>query len=387
MNAAVADNGEKGRAWAADRLKDPSLFAAVFCDAIQTTRTGTFGRRAVRLVDQLRWDELISLVGDEQALREHIGLLPAELTSEDETIGRAINLAERYLTGWRPTPFESPITVQASRHAPQAFLTPPPTQPWPDLVLRAVGVFPQPPTASGAPELDSDFRQTMLAALEGSELSALRERISRRLGLATDHLTWRRDSDLPSSTTASFKSGPEDENAVPAPLEYRCVVQLPTALSPSTVLVVCDGFLRLPRDGGQKDLSDVSPLLTLADVANVLAVLLRMAGEELPEGALSLLTGSHLPLTSVELHLAAARPNPSAESKAMTLADTIDLGPLGATIRSLPSEGSFAAGGNLALQGDREPGNLVLRALRRMASDWGYDEPDAGLPQPGSVPG
>ncbi len=154
----------------------------------------------------------------------------------------------------------------------------------------------------------------------------------------------------------------------------------------SNTVVVVDGYVRLP-ERWETGRSTDPRLLSVADVAHMLAVMLRFAAEELPERCLSALAGGRQPRTAVEVHLTGARVDPTGQSQPKTLAETIDLAPLGPTIRSDPNEWSYAARGDLPLEGDHDPGDLAVRALRKMASDWGYDDPDPGLPTFGSVLG
>ena len=65
-------------------------------------RSQSMGSRAVRLKPRLAWDVLIDLYGDENVLRDRIDQLKASPPSE---IGDLFELADKYLSGWRPGDF------------------------------------------------------------------------------------------------------------------------------------------------------------------------------------------------------------------------------------------------------------------------------------------
>ena len=66
-------------------------------------RSQSMGSRAVRLKPRLAWDILIDLYGDENVLRVRIDQLKE--SSPDE-IGDLFELADKYLSGWRPKDFD-----------------------------------------------------------------------------------------------------------------------------------------------------------------------------------------------------------------------------------------------------------------------------------------
>lgn len=62
----------------------------------------SFGSRTVRRKPRLAWETLIELYGDENTLQQRIHALKA---SPPDTIDDLLNLAEKYLAGWRPKDF------------------------------------------------------------------------------------------------------------------------------------------------------------------------------------------------------------------------------------------------------------------------------------------
>ena len=72
---------------------------AVLRSARGEVRSQTLGSRAVRRTFRLDWDALIELYGNEQILRERIKQLR---TTDPKGVGDLLDLAEKYLSGWRP---------------------------------------------------------------------------------------------------------------------------------------------------------------------------------------------------------------------------------------------------------------------------------------------
>ncbi|WP_228378244.1 KAP family P-loop NTPase fold protein [Teredinibacter turnerae] len=75
---------------------------ALLKSARSDVRIQSMGSRAVRLKPRLAWDILIDLYGDENVLRDRIDQLKA---SPPDEIGDLFELADKYLSGWRPKDF------------------------------------------------------------------------------------------------------------------------------------------------------------------------------------------------------------------------------------------------------------------------------------------
>lgn len=82
----------------------PQLTQAILRSARTETLSQSMGRRTVRRSPRLAWDVLIELYGDESTLRERIESLKA---TRPEGADDLLELADRYLGGWRPGPFDS----------------------------------------------------------------------------------------------------------------------------------------------------------------------------------------------------------------------------------------------------------------------------------------
>ncbi len=169
MIFALQDGTEEQRAWADRCLDDPQLFAAILRDAVQATKMGAIARLATRTAEQLRWDELKTLASGESPLSKHLSKLRKnDALRNNDANKRAMELAESYLDGWRPTPFEPTVVSHPAHYAPQGFLAPSASRPWPDLVARAVGVFAQHSVAARESDMGLDFRRAFEAALADS---------------------------------------------------------------------------------------------------------------------------------------------------------------------------------------------------------------------------
>ena len=80
----------------------PALTQAVIRAARSDVRSQTMGSRAVRRLPRLAWDALVEIYGAEVTLKERIENLKA---TQPEDSDQLLELAEKYLDGWRPTEF------------------------------------------------------------------------------------------------------------------------------------------------------------------------------------------------------------------------------------------------------------------------------------------
>ena len=80
----------------------PQMTLALLKSARSEVRSQAMGSRAVRRSARLAWDVLIELYGDEDTLRERIENLKA---TQPEGVDELLQLADKYLGGWRPGDF------------------------------------------------------------------------------------------------------------------------------------------------------------------------------------------------------------------------------------------------------------------------------------------
>ncbi|OEU70593.1 MAG: NTPase KAP [Desulfovibrio sp. S3730MH75] len=81
----------------------PQVTYALLKSARSEVRSQSMGSRAVRLKPRLAWDILTELYGDEDILRDRIEALKATPPQEIEDL---FDLADKYLSGWRPKEFD-----------------------------------------------------------------------------------------------------------------------------------------------------------------------------------------------------------------------------------------------------------------------------------------
>jgi predicted KAP-like P-loop ATPase len=94
---------ETGSSEAAVVISDSSdLTLAMLRNARSEVRSQSFGSRAVRRSPRLDWQNLVDLYGDEATLKERIEALKA---SDPEDADDILELADKYLSGWRPAEF------------------------------------------------------------------------------------------------------------------------------------------------------------------------------------------------------------------------------------------------------------------------------------------
>lgn len=80
----------------------PHVSLALLRSARTEVRRQAEGSRAVRRLPRLAWDVLIDLYGNEDTLRERINRLK---TTQPEGVNELLELADKYLSGWRPSDF------------------------------------------------------------------------------------------------------------------------------------------------------------------------------------------------------------------------------------------------------------------------------------------
>ena len=81
----------------------PSVTRALLRSAHTVIRSQALGSHAVHMSPRLRWDVLVDLYGSENMLREGIEKLKA---TQPEGLDKILELADKYLGGWRPSDFE-----------------------------------------------------------------------------------------------------------------------------------------------------------------------------------------------------------------------------------------------------------------------------------------
>ncbi|WP_326955122.1 KAP family P-loop NTPase fold protein [Amycolatopsis sp. NBC_01286] len=84
---------------------DPKLNRHILLQAYSEVRGQALDSRFVSRERRLGWDALLVVYGGEEKLRDAIESVRSNLAADDETAKAAVELALKYLTGWRPEEF------------------------------------------------------------------------------------------------------------------------------------------------------------------------------------------------------------------------------------------------------------------------------------------
>ena len=71
--------------------------------SLTEVRSQSMGSRAVHRDQRLVWDALTSVLGGEDGVRDAVTRLGAPV--DDDRLAEALDLAKKYLDGWRPRDF------------------------------------------------------------------------------------------------------------------------------------------------------------------------------------------------------------------------------------------------------------------------------------------
>jgi len=126
-----------------DELLDDTDFAAALLFGALTESGARPDTTNANRSGALAWETLLTVIGDEATLARVVTKLVDRQASGDE-LSRAIELAQRYLTGWRPAqPFTNPpLIVRPATNGPLSCLSPAIFgNTSPDMQLRAVTVY------------------------------------------------------------------------------------------------------------------------------------------------------------------------------------------------------------------------------------------------------
>ena len=88
---------------AVSALGDPEVAAALLRESLTYVQSQSIGSRAVRCEPRLAWDPLVDVLGGEEAVREALDTMTID--GADERLTTAVDLAAKYLGGWRPRDF------------------------------------------------------------------------------------------------------------------------------------------------------------------------------------------------------------------------------------------------------------------------------------------
>lgn len=245
---------------------------------------------------------------------------------------------------------------------------------WPALLIRAVTSYEVDPAwAARADVSGAEFHHRLTAFLDGVPLAGQIAALASARALLADTGGWEPDQDAHQFAGAAVQRlilGPADQPA--AVLRYAVFLPGHTgpmrlmtdiSLSPSEVTDAKWGRL------GLEEVRDSLATATEAAAGLVAGQILRW-----------IYSGEIPPRTAVELFLWSAQGESGGRSSS-TLNNVIDLDALGPSTRPDQSvlQGMFAVAGDTPTATAQERRNLVVRALIRMALDWGYLDARARL--------
>jgi hypothetical protein len=369
--ALTEDPSDRG---AVDALLDDTDFAAALLLGALTARRSHPGGTDENRADGLAWETLLIVTGDEGTLARVITKLMDRQASGDD-LSRAIELVQRYLTGWRPAqPFPNPpLIVRPATNGPLSCLSPAIFgNAVPDLQLRAVTVYASDPSqVSCGTIFDSDLHQRLQAELAATSLGQRMALIASVHGIAAQSGAWEPDPDsLQHAKAAIYRSVLADQGyKSPTWLRYGILLPDQTGL----IRLVADVCLSRPAAESRLQLK-------LEEVRYLLGACLDATGGQVAEAVLSMILPGETPRRSwVEAHVSGTPADPIGHS-GTTIGEMVDFEPLGTATRPYPPvQGRFAVNDGMALETPAHFDDLAAQALLRMALDWGYLDAQQGL--------
>jgi hypothetical protein len=324
----------------------------------------------------LRWQLLGTVVGDDSRITALVDRVAARFP-DDEATAAAVDMARRYLTGWRPPDSEfgdrEPVIRQAFNH-PSMIFSPSVMNGWSALLIRAVTTYDVDPAWAAQGDVSgAEFHRCLAAMLVDLSLAGEIAALATRRDLPADIGDWEPDKDAHQFTRAAVQRliiGPADQPA--ATLRYA--VLLPDNTGPMKLII--DIAVSPNQDTDAR-----WGLLGLEEVRDALAAAVESTAGPVAEHLLrSIFAGEAPPRTAVELYLWSAQ-GTTGDRPSNTLDNTIDLRLLGPPARTdRPAlQGMFAAAGDTPTATVQERRNLVVYALIRMSLDWGYLDARAQL--------
>jgi hypothetical protein len=335
------------------------------------------GSVAVQTEQILRWQFLGTVVGDDKAIAAMVDRVAAA-HADDEAVMAVVELARKYLAGWRPSEFpfgsSEPVIRQAINHPNMIFSPSVLGGGWPALLIRAVTTYEVDPAwAARADVSGAEFHHRLTAFLDGTPLAGRIATLAGARDLSADAGLWKPDPDAQQFGGAAVQRlvlGPADQPA--AVLRYA--VFLPGNTGPVAKLIT--DIAVSPREATDAKWDK----LGLGETRDGLAAALEAAsGAETNRLVRSIYSGEMPPRATVELYLWSGYGQSGRPST--TLNNIIDLDALGTPARTdMPAlQGMFAVAGDSPTATIQDRRNLVVHALVRMALDWGYLDARARL--------
>ena len=356
-------------------LEDNAVAERLIRTATAQVRSAPLGSLAQASEQILRWELLGTVVGPDAAIaalveRAAQGSGDAELTS-------VIELARRYLTGWRP---DVPsfggrqLVIRQPGNAPNTVMAPSVLGGWPKLLLRAVATYEVDPAWAARADLSGrTFHDRLTALLDEIPLTGEIAGLATARNLPADALGWQLDRDANQFSRAAVQRqllGPANQPAA----AVRYAVLLPDNTGPMRLIL--DVALS-PTEATDTLWTPLQPT-ELCDL--MAAALASTAGPIADEVLRSVFSGEQPPRASMELYLWSPQGD-SGDRPQGTLADMIALDTFGPPVRQdrPAQQGMFAVSGDTPATTGHDRRYLSVHALIRMALDWGYLDAPAEL--------
>jgi len=357
-------------------LEDEDVAARLILSATAEVRSRSLGSLAQHSEQILRWELLGTIVGDDKAISALVDRAAAHRNG-DEELAAVIDLARRYLSGWRPPtlPFTGrQLVIRQALNTPNMIMSPSVLSGWPALLLRAVTSYEVDRAwAVQADVSGRDFHDRLTAYLDAVPLAAQTAALAAARGLPADASGWQADRDATQFSRAAVQRqllGPDDQPA--AALRYA--VLLPDNTGP--MRLIADIALS-PTEATDENWTP----LTREELRDLMAAALTpVAGTVSGQILRSVFSGEKPPRTTVEFYLWSSQGESGGRSSG-PLAARIDIDALGPpTRKDQPAlQGLFAVAGDTPTDTEQDHRYLSVQALIRMALDWGYLDAPAML--------
>jgi len=356
-------------------LRDDEFVVTLLLSAPAEVRSQPLGSVATRTEQILRWDQLRTVVRDDNALAE---LVDRAAAAGNEELGGVVELARKYQSGWRPSlgPFAGrPLVMRQPLSIPNMFFSPSAiSHGWPALHLRAVTTYEVDPIWAARADLSGrQFHDRLAAFLTGIPLAGQIAARAEARGLDAQTAGWQPDPDAAQFSRAAVQRlvlGSDDQPAV----ILRYAVFLPDNTGPMKLI---SDILLSPTAATDAKWGR----LGLDELRDLMAAALESSAGPLAGQVLHSIFGETPPRTNVELYLWSAQGQSSDSRPSNTLASTIELDTLGPPTRpdQPAQQGLFAVAGDMRTATLQDYRYLSVQALIRMALDWGYLDAPAGL--------
>jgi predicted KAP-like P-loop ATPase len=353
-------------------LANDASAAALLTSALITLPRQVIGGHGTDPFFDLRWESVATVVGDNDAVGALVSRLRDRAKSDADLL-HAVDLATDYAQGRAPKGLPRtarPIVARAAPTSPTSvFASSGGSASSAAVVLRVVTAYSvDSPWQEAADVANTAFHRLLCRIASESHLAEITQRVAAAHGLNLTSTDWALDTDMgPNKFTAAVRQDLAlDNEEVAATLRYGIMVKDQRGLT----ALVADICL------SPSEALDVKWLpLELDEIKDLLTAALSTVSEPGSDQALASVFDEEVPppRAAIEFHLgtptgANTRPN-------RTLAESVNLAPLGPPNRSANQNlhGAVGADGDLRIDTDERRRYLAAWALGQMAATgWGF---------------